>query len=362
LDLLKLLDAEAGEATRQIVELWRVQAGELLPVVKAARERYGQFLDDADLVHLVAKQLPATRAETVSAAKQLNPVTRPSTVRAVNRGNAAGHSRIIELVAVLGFLADQEHPPSGQTLRQVSIPGVQGKWLESNQKLLASVLGTDPFAEVVERVRRVQLTYLDPDHLAQPNARRYDVYVRDQKHQLEYVPRVVLICENNECADRFPQVPGAIAVRGEGTAVAGLLRSPQLVEAAEHLVYWGDIDEQGLNILATLRQKLRGNGYPKVRSILMDYAAYQKYSMDAGTNQGADNRDITVENLDPKGLDLGEQRAFDVVTGPVPAPYRRIEQERIPLEDAREALRALIGDLAGKESAGSGQSTEVMEG
>ncbi|WP_377464574.1 hypothetical protein [Populibacterium corticicola] len=46
------------------------------------------------------------------------------------------------------------------------------------------------------------------------------------------------------------------------------------------------------------------------------------------------------------------------MTGPNPAPYRRIEQERIPLDDAREALRAVIGDLAGGETAGSGQGSE----
>jgi len=247
-----------------------------------------------------------------------------------------------DLCRALDFLADslvnspRDVHLQGRTLREVQIPGLGTKWLENNLKLVELALGFDPTAGRDERPRRVQLRYLDPQHLARPNARAIDVYLRGQDHPLEYEPSVVVVCENLESMERFPALPGGIALFGNGKEALALMGAADFIGSAAQLLYWGDIDEDGLSILSSVRAS-----YPHVRSLAMDLDTLIEFQR-FGTSIDVDGKLIEVHNLRPSHLTESEQRAFDAVTAQPAQGHRRLEQERIPADYVRAQAKAAI--------------------
>ncbi len=73
----------------------------------------------------------------------------------------------------------------------------------------------------------------------------------------------MFVVENEVTYLALPPIPRAVAVFGGGFASAGLTGVPWLPD--REIVYWGDIDTYGFDILSRLRGHL-----PQVRSILMD--------------------------------------------------------------------------------------------
>jgi hypothetical protein len=150
-----------------------------------------------------------------------------------------------------------------------------------------------------------------------------------------YLPRVVIISENKDTAIHFPPLPGGISVEGGGTggttpAAIGWLR------ACSTIIYWGDMDADGLAIL---------NGYRDagldVRSILMDVATYDAYAA-FGTNLDVKGNPIKVaERRKLNRLTEPERDLYDRLTDPSWDGYRRVEQERVPLAVALPAVRTL---------------------
>lgn len=84
------------------------------------------------------------------------------------------------------------------------------------------------------------------------------------------------------------------------------------------ITYWGDLDVEGFLILSALRA-----AFPHTRSLLMDGAAIHRYRSIAGAGTG--NRFSL-----PAHLTADEALAFDICL----QDNLRIEQERIPLNDA----------------------------
>ena len=86
------------------------------------------------------------------------------------------------------------------------------------------------------------------------------------------------------------------------------------------LVYWGDLDVEGFEILSALRAE-----FPNVRSILMDDAALTRYQPLAVSGTG-------ISPAPPPHLTAAELLAFKrCVQGNI-----RVEQERIPVGDYLE--------------------------
>ena len=58
---------------------------------------------------------------------------------------------------------------------------------------------------------------------------------------------------------------GGIVVEGNGNASTGLLPQVPWVKEAETLIYWGDIDQKGFEIVHGLRSRMR-----QLRTVLID--------------------------------------------------------------------------------------------
>lgn len=265
----------------------------------------------------------------------------PTTLKATYRLSDADTAVLFAAVAWL-----PAHPDlSAWTARQLPIPGMHSKWLETHGGLLQTVTGRDVRAEVRPRLAVVHLTYVDPEYIAS-GKRRHDAWTTGDTHDLAYPPRVVLIVENRDCRLWFPPVENTVVVEGNGKAAASLLAEIAWIRAAEHVIYWGDIDADGYAILDRLRAAMAmptSDGLPAktIQSILMEDTDLHRYA-DYGVNHDKAGRPIKPSSTRLLHLTRPESTAYDAVATAGPAQFRRIEQEAIPLPQAAARLEALI--------------------
>lgn len=224
---------------------------------------------------------------------------------------------------------------TGLTPRQIPIGGMHAKWLNTSQHLVAALAGRSSLDLAPPHPTRIHFTYLDPKHLSS-GGRRHDSYSAGDNYQLPFPPRVVLICENKDTAINFPPVPEGIAVEGDGSGTEAIAATPW-IRTAPCVIYWGDMDIDGLRILAAFR-----SAGVVHHSMLMDEPAYDVWSR-YGTNH-----DRNGKPLAPPGrtLDLNltepERTLLERLTDPTHTGHRRVEQERIPLDVAHAELTRLL--------------------
>lgn len=224
---------------------------------------------------------------------------------------------------------------TGMTARQVPIEGVHGKWLNARRRMLLALSGRTEL-DFVERPSQVRFTYLDPTHI-RTGQRRHDSHTLGDTSAPLYRAQVAVISENKDTAQNFLPVPAGISVQGGGFAACAQLPQIPWLRAVPHLLYWGDLDAEGFEIL----DALRAAGLP-VRSLLMDSATFQRYEP-YGSWTGA-----TGQPLAPRAaralphLTATERALYQRLVDPDCTRVRRIEQERIPLAHALQALRASV--------------------
>lgn len=229
------------------------------------------------------------------------------------------------------------HPRSGLTARQVPVEGIGTKWLAGRGGVVRRLAGLDDLGLTSGRPPRVHLTYLDPGHLA-AGGRRYDVATLGDVDAIAYRPLVVLISENRDTAQQFGPVPGGIAVEGDGNGPGAVPALPWLGEA-EHVWYWGDMDAKGLEIL----HQYRAAGVA-ARSLFMDMASYARWER-FGIDHDHDGRPLGPRP--PRVLDTlssGERELYLALCSPGWTRPRRVEQERIPLDEAAAVVRGQAGE------------------
>ena len=158
----------------------------------------------------------------------------------------------------------------GLTPRQVPIEGLHAKWLKTHRALVQQLAGLDSLALLGAHPQRIHFSYLDPDHLA-AGGRRHDSATVGDTMAPEYLPGVVLISENKDSAMHFPDLPGAISLEGAGWGGAQAAASFDWIRGARHLVYWGDMDAAGLEIV----HQFRSRGLA-VQTILMDTPSFER--------------------------------------------------------------------------------------
>jgi hypothetical protein len=220
---------------------------------------------------------------------------------------------------------------TGLTPRQVPIPGVQAKWLNTHRTQV-EILGGRPLCLAPNHPARIHFTYVDPAHLA-AGGRRFDSATVGDAFRPAYSPDIVLIVENKDTAVHFPDLDGGIVVEGNGFGGSTAAAFDWII-GAPHLLYWGDLDAAGFEILDGFRR----DGVP-VTSILMDLDTYKTYER-WGTNHRPDGTPIRrSEPKDLRELTLAERAVYQLVcTAPGRAP--RVEQERVLLAEAADAVRA----------------------
>lgn len=254
-----------------------------------------------------------------------------------------GDDERVALVRAMGKLSDIDtdltmraaawfatNDARGMTPRQVPVPGLHAKWLNTGQATVARLAGLEDLGLARRHPARVHFTYLDPTYLA-TGARRHDSATIGDNVTLPYAPRTVVISENKDTALWFPPTPDAVSIEGDGTAVAAIA-ALDWVRAARYVVYWGDMDLDGLEIL----NQLRGTGL-RVRSILMDVPSYQQWEQ-FGTNVDRHGRPLRTSARPVPHLTPAEAELYDLLHEPDCPGHRRVEQERIPLSVAAQAL------------------------
>ncbi|MFF5260615.1 Wadjet anti-phage system protein JetD domain-containing protein [Actinomadura viridis] len=272
-----------------------------------------------------------------SSLRSTGAVLTPATVRAVYQLGADDAEVLLSAVTWL-----RRHPDAGAwTARQLPVPGMHTKWLDTHGALLRDVAGRDVRDEVRPRPAVLHLTYVDPDHAAS-GRRRHDAWTTGDMHDIAYRPRIVLVVENRDSRLWFPPVRDTIVVEGGGKAAGTLLANVPWIRAAEHVAYWGDIDADGYAILdrfrAALAEPASDGAPPKpVTSILMEATDLHRYARH-GVNHDKAGRPIKPSPAILPHLTEAETTAYDTIATAGPTPFRRIEQEAIPLAHAATRL------------------------
>ncbi|MGD7787628.1 Wadjet anti-phage system protein JetD domain-containing protein [Propionibacteriaceae bacterium Y1685] len=229
----------------------------------------------------------------------------------------------------------QNHEASGLSPRQVPIEGLHSKWLNNHQSHVVDLAQVPDLGLVEVRPHAVHFTYLDPTHRAS-GRRVHDCVYPGFPMQPEYVPRTVVITENKDTSVLFPTIEAGISVQGHGNAGPSLISRVAWLKAASHVVYWGDLDAKGMEIVNDYRRY----GMP-VETILMDESTAARF---AQFRAETDERGVPLKRSARKPLKYlteAERRVYETLTDPTRNHPVRIEQERIPLDEAVAALRRL---------------------
>ncbi|EFA23130.1 DUF2220 domain-containing protein [Bifidobacterium gallicum] len=223
--------------------------------------------------------------------------------------------------------------------RELPLAGFSAKWLGSQssvrRRALTALLGLDGI-QFVERPGELRLRYL---------ANEYELLISkpwtpDTDHQVD----MVIIVENKDTYQHMPNMPQfgrGVVVFGQGRVAQKLVSQllPWITQVP--VVYWGDMDADGLEIL----DGLRGSGVCAY-SVLMDENAYAEYA-DFATALDAASRPIVLHapkqtpSLTPDERDL----YVALSEGGSHSEAPRIEQERIPLDVACRAIAAIMRNM-----------------
>ncbi|WP_262425487.1 DUF2220 domain-containing protein [Brachybacterium sp. Z12] len=136
----------------------------------------------------------------------------------------------------------------------------------------------------------------------------------------------MIVCENSETVQVLPDLPGTVAVGGTGYNLLDLFAVPWVQRAP--VLYWGDIDADGLRILDRARHH-----HSDVHSVLMDRAALDAHRELTGS--GGERSQVELTRLTATEAELYRELS---------ATGLRLEQERIELGYAVELLRRTIDE------------------
>ena len=235
------------------------------------------------------------------------------------------------LLDVVAWL--QAHPRPGIYLRQVDIPGVHGKFIESRRGVLGELLDLVlPAGAIDERGKgmtgfaarygfrdkppRVRFRMLDVAHRLLGAAGEQDMTL-DAESFACLTPAVsrVFITENEINYLAFPAIADSMILFGAGYGFDMLAEADWLTH--RQIIYWGDIDTHGYAILDQLRARL-----PHVRSLLMDSATLLAHRELWSAESKPLSRDL------PR-LDRDEADVYDTLRNMRLGRNVRLEQEMI---------------------------------
>lgn len=234
-----------------------------------------------------------------------------------------------QVLTVLRWFAD--HPCSGLYVRQIDLPGVDTKFIESYRGLLSDLLavclpplaaakdappgarGFEPRYGLASKPALLRVRLLDPAlsiggfcDLSAPMA---------EWQACQFNVSRVFITENEINGLCFPPARGSAVIFGLGYGVDRLAGLPWLKPA--EVFYWGDIDTHGFAMLDRVRALL-----PQVRSLLMDATTLF-------THRAAWVTEPALHTTDLHHLTAAESALFDELRRHVHGAGVRLEQERV---------------------------------
>jgi len=237
-------------------------------------------------------------------------------------------SQLLDVVAWL-----QAHPRPDIYLRQVDLPGVHSKFIESQRGVLSELLDLTLPADAIDTMAsgaaqfarrygfrdkplRVRLRFLDPEHSAWVSGADADYTISQQAFaRLAPDVRHVFITENEINFLAFPPAAGSLVVFGAGYGFEAIARAAWLQQCGLH--YWGDIDTHGFAILDQLRAQ-----FPHAQSFLMDHDTLLVHQAQWTLEPQPTQRDL------PR-LNEAERRVYNDLR------WRRLRDEPLRLEQER---------------------------
>lgn len=238
----------------------------------------------------------------------------------------------------------------GIYLRQVSLPGIDSKFIEQHRSVLSALLdlslpgdqvrpdfpGSRGFEQrygFISKPERIRFRILDPALALLPGADSDITLSAGDLNALQQHPgfiektRRVFITENEINFLAFPAQANSLIVFGAGYGFEALAQIDWLEKL--DIFYWGDIDTHGFAILDQLRNKL-----PHVQSLLMDAKTLMAHKQFWDRETRPENRKLQHLTPDEQTLyqDLGSNKY---------QPNVRLEQERVPFDYVRAALAGI---------------------
>ncbi len=247
-----------------------------------------------------------------------------------------------QLLAVVSWFA--AHPRPSIYARQIAVPGVHTKFLESRKRLLAELLDLVLPAEAVDQQASGAQAFEQRYGLvAKPALVRFRVLdPRLRLHGLKDVStpvtefaglnwpvQRVFITENEINGLAFPQAADSLVIFGLGYGIDRLGQIPWLRDKS--IFYWGDLDTHGFAILDGLRAI-----FPAAHSFLMDRATLLSHR--ALWVAEAERCDKALTRLSAEESEVYDELRFDRVGTRV-----RLEQERIAFDQVESAVAGLLG-------------------
>ncbi|NEP84908.1 MAG: DUF2399 domain-containing protein, partial [Okeania sp. SIO3B3] len=229
------------------------------------------------------------------------------------------------------------HPRPDCYIRELPLP-ISTKFIEQQQTILRELLEQVLPADAIDlTAKKFTARFGLRDKEPWIRLRLLDAALRDQYRlpcdalaiplshlaRLDWQPPRVIITENEVTFLTLPMLAGSIGVWGEGFQASVLADVPWLAEC--HLLYWGDIDAHGFQILSQLRA-----AFPHTKAIMMDQATFKEFEALTGKGES-----LTTA---PPHLTADETKLFQYV-----ATHRlRLEQEHISHAYAVNQLQSAL--------------------
>ncbi len=230
------------------------------------------------------------------------------------------------------------HPRPDIFIRQIDLPGIDSKFIEQHKTQLTVLLDALLPPSAIEREAKsfeqryglrfdqhlIRFRLLDPS-IALAGLTDLTLPLEDFC-RLELPLEYIFITENKVNGLAFPAFPGSIVIFSLGYGVGSLAVADWL--KTKRIIYWGDLDTHGFEILSRLRET-----FLHVESMLMDSATL------------AENRTLCVPEASPVKeiptfLTDAERTTFNALLSPDGIALR-LEQERIPFGQ----IEAYLGTL-----------------
>ncbi|MEX0618614.1 MAG: DUF3322 domain-containing protein [Pseudohongiellaceae bacterium] len=247
-----------------------------------------------------------------------------------------------KLLLVVSWI--KAHPRPGIYLRQVDIPGIDSKFIESHRGVLSELLdivlpsqSIDPIFTGIgsfsarygfkRKPSHIRFRMLDSRHSILGGTRE-DVWLDiDNFLALEPDIRRFFITENEINFLSFPQHPDSTILFGAGYGWESLARAQWLQNC--EIFYWGDIDTHGFAILDGLRKH-----FPHTQSLLMDKATLLAHRALWGVEPSQTTRDLI--RLTQTESDLYDELRTNTLQDSI-----RLEQELVGFDWVEDAVAAL---------------------
>jgi hypothetical protein len=211
-------------------------------------------------------------------------------------------------------------------LRQVSIQGIDTKFIEKHAGLLGRLIQLvcpdESFPEkgsfaakfgFLSKPQLIRFRILDPEKYISGLS---DISVPAGDFcSLDLPIKKIFVAENDINALTFPELSDSMVIFGRGYTFDYLQEAHWL--HSKQLYYWGDIDTHGFAIL----NQFRGI-FPHARSILMDLHTLEQHRLQWGIEEKQINVDL--ERLNPEETGIYDQLRFNKIQQGL-----RLEQELI---------------------------------